>query len=58
MAHLSETPKIQSWLARLITVLPALERNRRTEILDVRVLSDHLKRDMGFLDGLPTDKLR
>jgi hypothetical protein len=58
MAHLSETAKIQGWFARLLAVLPAFERKRRTGVLDVRSLSHHLKRDMGFLDGLPTDKLR
>lgn len=37
---------VRSWLARLFT------RTRRApEVVDIRDLSDHLKRDMGFLDG-------
>ena len=35
----------RSWLALLST------RKRRVDVVDVRDLSDHLKRDMGFLDG-------
>lgn len=56
MAYLSETAKVQGWLSRLASFLPTIERKRH--VLDVRTLSDHLKRDMGFLDGAPTSKRR
>lgn len=36
----------RSWLALLFT-----RKSRAPEVVDVRDLSDHLKRDMGFLDG-------
>ncbi|WP_077963212.1 hypothetical protein [Ensifer adhaerens] len=35
-----------SWLAHLFA-----RKNRAADVVDVRDLSDHLKRDMGFLDG-------
>lgn len=56
MAHLDQIAKNRGWLARFVSILPAFERRRRVGLLDVRNLSDHLKRDMGFLDSLPTDK--
>jgi hypothetical protein len=56
MANLDQIVKNRSWLARFVSILPAFERSRRARLLDERKLSDHLKRDMGFLDGLPTDK--
>jgi hypothetical protein len=58
MSYPGETRKIQDWLTLLALVLPAFGHQRRTQALDVRGLSDHLKRDMGFLDGVPTDKRR
>ncbi|WP_139108396.1 MULTISPECIES: hypothetical protein [unclassified Ensifer] len=36
----------RSWLALLFT-----RKRPASEVVDVRDLSDHLKRDMGFLDG-------
>ena len=35
-----------SWLAHLFA-----RKSRAADVVDVRNLSDHLKRDMGFLDG-------
>ena len=58
MAYSSEITKMQAWLAVLARALPMFEGRRRIGTLDVRSLSDHLKRDMGFLDGQPTDKRR
>jgi hypothetical protein len=51
MAHTAQFERsnggfLHSWLA---TLLP--RRRRRGAVLDVRELPDHLKRDMGFLDG-------
>lgn len=37
-----------SWTARLAAVFGVRSRRR---VLDARDLSDHLKRDVGFLDG-------
>jgi hypothetical protein len=37
---------VGSWLALLFA-----RKSRTTDVVDVRDLSDHLKRDMGFLDG-------
>jgi hypothetical protein len=57
MAYFDEIAKNRGLLARFVSILPAVGRHRRrSRLLDVRSLSDHLKRDMGFLDGLPTDK--
>lgn len=36
----------RSWLALLFA-----RKRRALDVVDVRDLSDHLKRDMGFLDG-------
>ena len=55
MAHLAETFKVQSFAARLVSLL---SRSERRPVLDTRALSDHLKRDMGFLDAAPTGKHR
>ncbi|MEI2297259.1 hypothetical protein [Ensifer sp. MJa1] len=37
---------VRSWLALLFT-----RKRRAPDVVDIRNLSDHLKRDMGFLDG-------
>ncbi|WP_353643624.1 hypothetical protein [Mesorhizobium sp. WSM2239] len=42
---------LNSWLATWFA-----RRGRRQARLDVRDLSDHLKRDMGFLDGNPVGR--
>ena len=39
------------WTLRLATLLFGEPRARRRERLDPRMLSDHLKRDLGLLDG-------
>lgn len=39
---------LSRWLARLIE---ASTPRRRHPLLDIRTLPDHLKRDMGILDG-------
>ena len=39
------------WISTLMPRLNWLGRNARRNTLDVKRLSDHLKRDMGFLDG-------
>jgi hypothetical protein len=44
---------LNSWLAAWFT-RPG--RHARRARLDVRDLSDHLKRDMGFLDGNPVGR--
>jgi hypothetical protein len=56
MANLDQIVKNRGWLASFASILPAFAGGRRARLLDARRLSDHLKRDMGFLDGLPTDK--
>ena len=56
MTYFNDTTRVQGWLSRLVSLLPATQRKQR--VLDVRTLSDHLKRDMGFLDGTPTAKRR
>ena len=58
MAYLSESLKHKGWLSRLTAALLVRSHERRGELLDVNGLSDHLKRDMGFLDGVPTIKRR
>ena len=58
MAYTGESLHRKGWLWRLAWMVPALSQLRRTELLDVSGLSDHLKRDMGFLDGVPTVKRR
>jgi hypothetical protein len=58
MAYLSETAKYRGWLSHLASFLPTLSHGPASDLLDVRGLSDHLKRDMGFLDGMPTAKRR
>ena len=58
MAYLNETLKFRGFLARFLSVRPVGSRASRHRVLDVRRLSDHLKRDMGFLDGGPTGKQR
>jgi hypothetical protein len=39
------------WGARLAALLSGRRRRQRHARLDERTLPDHLKRDMGFLDG-------
>jgi hypothetical protein len=57
MTYPSATAKLHDWFSRPTFVFPLLGRRPRRELLDVRRLSDHLKRDMGFLDGVdPTGK--
>ena len=58
MAYISESLQRKGWLSRLAAILPVLTRPRHGDLLDVSGLSDHLKRDMGFLDGVPTIKRR
>jgi hypothetical protein len=58
MAYLNETLKVRSFLSRLTGGLPSFSREPRRPVLDPRRLSDHLKRDMGFIDGVPTCKRR
>jgi hypothetical protein len=58
MAYLNDTTKVQDWLSRLASALPRLASPRRSAVLDERSLSEHLKRDMGFLDSAPTRKRR
>ena len=58
MAYSGESLRHKGWLARLAWMVPALTQSRRTELLDIAGLSDHLKRDIGFLDGVPTVKRR
>ncbi len=40
-----------SWTVRLGAMLGWPKRRARKRLLDARDLSDHLKRDVGFLDG-------
>ena len=42
------------WTLRLATLLFGEPRARRRARLDPRMLNDHLKRDLGFLDGRAT----
>jgi hypothetical protein len=58
VASISGSLKFQGLVSRLASIVPMIARGRRTDLLDVRALPDHLKRDMGFLDGLPTVKRR
>jgi hypothetical protein len=58
MAYIGESLQHKGWLWRLASMVPAFRQSRRTELLDIAGLSDHLKRDMGFLDGVPTIKRR
>jgi len=58
MAYVSESLKHKGWLSRLAAVLLVRSHRRGSELLDVNGLSDHLKRDMGFLDGVLTIKRR
>ena len=58
MTYPSETLKFRGFLSRLLPVLSIGSRASQRQVLDVRLLSDHLKRDMGFLDGAPTGKRR
>lgn len=51
MANLVAIPRHSGWLSSLASFLPALTSRPRPDVLDIRTLSDHLKRDMGFLDG-------
>ena len=39
------------WGARLAAALLPVRRRHKRPLLDARDLSDHLKRDLGFLDG-------
>lgn len=50
--------KFRGFLSRLTAALPAFPRGSRRAQLDARHFSDHLKRDMGFIDSLPTGKRR
>jgi len=56
MAYVSESLKHKGWLSRLAAALLVRSQKQGSELLDVNGLSDHLKRDMGFLDGIPTLK--
>jgi hypothetical protein len=46
----SVSPIGDDWGARLVALL-SLRRRHRRAWLDARDLSDHLRRDLGFLDG-------
>ena len=41
----------RDWGARLAALFAGRKRRQRRARLDERTLPDHLKRDMGFLDG-------
>jgi hypothetical protein len=41
----------RNWGARMAALFAGRQRRRRRARLDERTLPDHLKRDMGFLDG-------
>lgn len=58
MTYLNEPLKFRSFLSRLTVALSSFSREPRRPVLDPRRLSDHLKRDMGFIDGVPTGKRR
>ena len=58
MAYIGESLQRKGWLSRLAATLLVSWRARDRQLLDVNGLSDHLKRDMGFLDGVPTVKRR
>jgi hypothetical protein len=58
MAYVSESLKHKGWLSRLAAALLVRSHERGGELLDVNGLSDHLKRDMGFLDGVSSIKRR
>jgi hypothetical protein len=58
MAYPTESEKFREWLDLLARAIPMFKGRPGVGTLDVRALSDHLKRDMGFLDGVPTDKRR
>lgn len=56
MAYVGESLKHKGWLSRLAAALLVRSHKQSNDLLDVNGLSDHLKRDMGFLDGIPTLK--
>ena len=58
MAYLDEPLKFRSLLSRLTAALPSFSRGSRRALVDPRHFSDHLKRDMGFIDSLPTGERR
>jgi hypothetical protein len=46
----------RDWLSRLAVLLSAALTGRSRAVLDPRILSEHLQRDMGFLDGNGTTR--
>ena len=59
MRRMSTTtlPAQPALFARLATLFAPIARSRQKPELDPRSLSDHLKRDLGFLDGSVTVRL-
>jgi hypothetical protein len=51
MSNASATAKNHDGLLRLMLGVLAIPLRTRRQFLDVRTLPDHLKRDMGFMDG-------
>jgi hypothetical protein len=51
MTRIHATSQNHRWISFLMPSLAWLGRGPRRDQLDVRGLSEHLKRDMGFLDG-------
>jgi len=51
VTHASATAKNHDGLFRLMLAVLAIPLRPRQQFLDVRTLPDHLKRDMGFMDG-------
>jgi hypothetical protein len=51
MSNASATAKNHDGLFRLMLGVLAIPLRPRRQFLDVRTLPDHLKRDMGFMDG-------
>lgn len=58
MSNITANASHPGWISRLLAVLNRDQRRRPCEVLDTRSLSDHLKRDMGFLDGNEPAKRR
>ena len=51
MTQLIATMQNHRWISGLMPRMGWFGPSRRREMLDVSRLSDHLRRDMGFLDG-------
>ena len=51
MTQLIATMQNRRWISGLMPRLGWFGARGRREMLDVSRLSDHLRRDMGFLDG-------